>query len=144
MRHGFGAAIKGLNVVQSYGVWWSDEDRAWLATETGLPAGTIHGETPEEALRNAIEVANEWRDAGFTAAGAHEPWTPVAVRALRRSLDLSQQEFAALLNVALATVRGWEQGARQPAGPSIRLLDMVAAAPGIARKWSPALTERVA
>lgn len=130
--------------MQSYSVWWSDEDQAWLATETGLPAGTIHGETPEAALRNAIEVADEWRDAGFAADGAHQPWTPDAVRALRHSLDLSQQEFAALLNVAVATVRGWEQGQRQPAGPTIRLLDMVAAAPGIARKWSPSLTEHAA
>jgi len=95
-------------------------------------------------LRNAIEVADDWHDAGFTAAGVHEPWTADAVRALRRSLDLSQPEFAALLNVAVATVRGWEQGQRQPAGPSVRLLDMVAAAPGIARKWSPALAERAA
>lgn len=130
--------------MESYAIWWSDDDQAWLATETGRPAGTIHGSTPEEALHNAIEVAREWRDAGFTTVGAHEPWTPEAVRALRRSLDLSQPEFASLLNVAVATVRGWEQGQRQPAGPSVRLLDMVAAAPGIARRWSPALADSAA
>lgn len=122
----------------NYAVWWSPDDQAYLATESGLPAGTIHGATPVDALTQAIAVADEWHEAGYVAHEPGTPWNARGVRALRRSLDLSQDEFARLLNVSLATVRAWEQGKREPAGPSIRLLDLVAAAPGIARQWQHA------
>lgn len=46
------------------------------------------------------------------------------VRAVRQRLGLSQPVFAQALNVSLGTVRGWEQGARVPDGPSRRLLQV--------------------
>ena len=46
------------------------------------------------------------------------------VRRLRERLGLSQPVFAKALNVSIATVRGWEQGARTPDGPSRRLLEV--------------------
>ena len=46
------------------------------------------------------------------------------VRRLRERLGLSQPIFAKALNVSVATVRGWEQGARTPDGPSRRLLEV--------------------
>ena len=46
------------------------------------------------------------------------------VRAVRRRLGLSQPVFAKALNVSVGTVRGWEQGARVPDGPSRRLLQV--------------------
>lgn len=116
-----------------FSVWWSDEDETWLATEIGRPSGTVHGETPERALREAIEVAEEWDAAGFPVTTSSE-WDAGAVRDLRRSLAMTQRELAALLNVSLSTVRAWEQGQRIPAGPTTRLLDLVKAAPGIARQ----------
>ena len=47
------------------------------------------------------------------------------VRRLRAGLGLSQPVFAKALNVSVGTVRGWEQGARVPDGPSRRLLEVV-------------------
>ena len=47
------------------------------------------------------------------------------VRRLRERLGLSQPVFAKALNVSVGTVRGWEQGARIPDGPSRRLLEVV-------------------
>ena len=47
------------------------------------------------------------------------------VRRLREALGLSQPVFAKALNVSVGTVRGWEQGARIPDGPSRRLLEVV-------------------
>ena len=47
------------------------------------------------------------------------------VRRLREGLGLSQPVFAKALNVSVGTVRGWEQGARIPDGPSRRLLEVV-------------------
>ena len=49
----------------------------------------------------------------------------VRVRRLRAGLGLSQPVFAKALNVSVGTVRGWEQGARVPDGPSRRLLEVV-------------------
>ena len=47
------------------------------------------------------------------------------IRRLRERLGLSQPVFAKALNVSIGTVRGWEQGARVPDGPSRRLLEVV-------------------
>jgi putative transcriptional regulator len=44
------------------------------------------------------------------------------VKELRKSLKLSQAQFAALLTVDLGTLRNWEQGRREPHGPAKALL----------------------
>jgi DNA-binding transcriptional regulator YiaG len=62
-----------------------------------------HGNTPVEALQEAIEVAGEWEAAGF-ARLAGEKWTPSRVPDLRRSLSMTQRELAHLLNVSLSAV----------------------------------------
>ena len=41
----------------------------------------------------------------------------IDVRKLREELGVSQEEFAGRYNLAVATVRNWEQGLRQPDGP---------------------------
>ncbi|KFF47923.1 XRE family transcriptional regulator [Gammaproteobacteria bacterium MFB021] len=41
---------------------------------------------------------------------------------IRHRMGLSQQEFAELLNVSLGTLRGWEQGRREPTGTARTLL----------------------
>ena len=40
----------------------------------------------------------------------------------RNSLNLTQREFARLLNVSIDTVQDWEQGRRSPRGAAITLL----------------------
>jgi putative transcriptional regulator len=45
--------------------------------------------------------------------------------ALRRRLRLSQAVMASLLNTSVSTVRKWEQGDKQPSGPSLKLLDLL-------------------
>jgi len=46
------------------------------------------------------------------------------IRAIRRRLSLSQPVFAEMLNVSASTIRAWEQGAREPDGPTRRLLQV--------------------
>jgi putative transcriptional regulator len=46
------------------------------------------------------------------------------IRLLRKRLNVSQPIFAGMLNVSGSTVRAWEQGQRQPDGPSLRLLQI--------------------
>ncbi|MHA1666033.1 MAG: hypothetical protein ACTSW7_01510 [Candidatus Thorarchaeota archaeon] len=39
-------------------IWWSEEDNCWRSDTIGVAGGTLktHGDTPEEALKNAKEV----------------------------------------------------------------------------------------
>src|SRR6516162_10297333 len=49
------------------------------------------------------------------------------VRAIRRQLRMSQQEFARVYRIPLATLKNWEQGRRQPDAPAAAYLQMIAA-----------------
>ncbi len=46
------------------------------------------------------------------------------VRGIRERMGLSQPVFAQMLNVSVDTVKAWERGTRQAAGPSLRLLEV--------------------
>jgi putative transcriptional regulator len=48
------------------------------------------------------------------------------VRKIREKYGLSQEKFAALIGISVATLRNWEQGRRKPHGPA-RILLYVAA-----------------
>jgi putative transcriptional regulator len=56
------------------------------------------------------------------------------VRAIRRRLRLSQQEFARAYCIPLATLRDWEQGRRQPDGLAAAYLQVIAKHPHEARE----------
>ena len=47
------------------------------------------------------------------------------IRALRQRHRISQAVLATVLNTSLSTVRQWEIGAKQPSGPSLKLLDLL-------------------
>ncbi len=49
----------------------------------------------------------------------------------RRSVDLTQREFAKLLNVSIDTVQDWEQGRRSPRGAAKTLLKVVQSHPKV-------------
>jgi putative transcriptional regulator len=51
------------------------------------------------------------------------------VRALRRKLNLTQEEFAARFHLPLGTVRDWEQGAHRPDKAAQVLLTIIARDP---------------
>jgi DNA-binding transcriptional regulator YiaG len=55
--------------------------------------------------------------------------TPSDLRRLRRRLGLSQAGFAALVGVTSNTVARWERGELGMRPTTIRLLEMIAAAP---------------
>lgn len=58
----------------------------------------------------------------------------IAVRAVREKLGLTQQEFAAQFGFSVNTLRHWEQGRRQPEGPTRAYLLVIARAPEAVRK----------
>jgi putative transcriptional regulator len=47
------------------------------------------------------------------------------VKALRKRLDVSQEELANNLDISVSTVRQWERGVKKPSGPSRKLLSIV-------------------
>jgi putative transcriptional regulator len=63
------------------------------------------------------------------AVAEPSPHGAASVRAIRKSLNVSQVVFARLLGVSPALVRAWELGSRIPAPIACRLLDQVRANP---------------
>jgi putative transcriptional regulator len=55
------------------------------------------------------------------------------VRAIREKLGLSQQAFASAYRIPLATLKGWEQGRRQPDATASAYLAVIACLPREAR-----------
>jgi putative transcriptional regulator len=51
------------------------------------------------------------------------------VRMIRKQYGLSQDKFARLLGISVATLRNWEQGRRKPRGPAQVLLRVAAKYP---------------
>jgi len=43
-------------------IYWSNEDRAFIAEVPELPGCIAHGETPETALKNAKDAIQLWLD----------------------------------------------------------------------------------
>lgn len=56
-------------------------------------------------------------------------FVPEDVRAIRAQLKKSQQEFALMIGVSVATLQNWEQGRRRPDGPARALLRVAAKDP---------------
>lgn len=72
-----------------------------------------------EATRDiGAEILQSIRD---MKAGKGTVVVSAAVEA-RRSVGLSQAQFAALLGVSVRTLQGWEQGRKQPGGAARTLL----------------------
>lgn len=57
--------------------------------------------------------------------------SPGRILNLRRTLALTQEEFAHVLNVPAATERSWERGLRSPSGAALRLLQIAEARPEV-------------
>ena len=51
------------------------------------------------------------------------------VRAIREGLGLSQQAFSSAYRIPLATLKGWEQGRRQPDATASAYLSVIAGLP---------------
>ena len=120
---------------------WSDTDGVYVVTVPDIPNLHTHGVTREAAATAADEVTALW------IAGARETkiaippprfsavpqpdFDAARVAALRKRLNLTQHEFAHVLNVSVSAVRGWEQGLRSPDGASQRLLGIAEREPDV-------------
>jgi putative transcriptional regulator len=63
----------------------------------------------------------------------------IDVQRIRRSLHLSQNEFASRFGISPGTLRDWEQGRKKPEGPARVLLMVIAKDPkAVTRALEPA------
>jgi len=53
-------------------------------------------------------------------------FSAVDIKCLREGLKFSQPVFALHLHTSASTVRKWEQGDTRPAGPALKLLNIIA------------------
>ena len=80
------------------------------------------------------ELLASVREAGRIRRGTLKPsrttvFRPADIRAVRAKLGASQEEFALMIGVSVATLRNWEQGRRTPDGPALALLRVAAKNP---------------
>lgn len=83
---------------------------------------------------NFEELLESVREAGRILRNEAKPsrefvFTPEDVQSIRKKLKKSQDEFALMLGVSVATLRNWEQGRRHPHGPARALLKIAAENP---------------
>jgi putative transcriptional regulator len=103
-----------------------------MATKTGVEQDLITG---------LKEVLDHKRGKG-RLPGRHRQlpapapeWSARAIKRFREgTMQMSQTEFAALLNVKAPTVRAWEQGINVPSGAASRLLQALETDPTLAAK----------
>lgn len=91
-----------------------------------------------EALQIERGETEPARITRYTAAGTEvEPpprYVSERIKEIRDDMALSQSVFAAALNVSPETVRAWEQGKRDPDGPTLRLLEVAEQHPEVLLK----------
>ena len=89
------------------------------------------------SAREALEIARGTRRPSrtYTARDVLVESPPAysagQIRAIRAALAVSQPVFANLLNVSERTVHSWEQGTREPDGPTLRLLELAKEDPAV-------------
>ena len=82
--------------------------------------GTDFGKDLIESLDQAVAHAK-----GQSKAGQMHTVTVPNVRSLRVSLKMSQQKFASTFRIPLATLKGGEQGRRQPDATAAAYLSVI-------------------
>lgn len=77
-----------------------------------------------QSLKEAVAI-----EKGEQVPSRSFQYSPVNVREIRKKTNKNQEEFARMIGVKVGTLRNWEQGRRNPDGPAMTLLKVVAANP---------------
>ena len=87
------------------------------------------------SIRKGLEQAVRYAK-GRASRKAYRVYVPVQidVKAIRRKLAMTQQEFAARFGFSINTLRHWEQGKRQPEGPTRAYLLVIDRAPAAVQR----------
>ena len=74
------------------------------------------------------------KEAGEIRSGKKKPSRtfrikPLDIKKVRKTLAVSQNEFALMIGVSIRTLQNWEQGRREPEGPAKALLKVASKNP---------------
>ena len=88
-----------------------------------------------ESIRRGLEEAIAYADGSADASryGVHIP-PEIDVKAIRRKLGMTQEEFAARFGFSIKTLRHWEQKQRVPEGPTRAYLLVIDRDPSAVQK----------
>src|ERR1044072_3806930 len=88
-----------------------------------------------DSIRRGLKEAVAYAEgkADKSAFRIHVP-KKIDVKAIRTRLDMTQEEFAARFGFSVNTLRHWEQGSRQPEGPTRAYLLVIERAPKVVQK----------
>ena len=87
------------------------------------------------SIRKGLEEAVEYAKGGTSRKDyrVHVP-EHVDVKAIRTKLGMTQQAFAARFGFSINTLRHWEQGKREPEGPTRAYLLVIDRAPAAVQR----------
>ena len=94
-------------------IWDEAEHEAFVGMEMGKFADELI-----ESMRQAVTHASGRKVRGMRVIRVEIP----DVKAIRRSLRMSQHRFAAAYRIPLPTLKNWEQGRRHPDAPAAAYL----------------------
>ena len=85
----------------------------------------------ENSIRNGLEESVAYAKGRGDAKKGYRVHVPehVDVKAIRTKLGMTQQAFAARFGFSINTLRHWEQGKREPEGPTRAYLLVIDRAP---------------
>jgi putative transcriptional regulator len=88
-----------------------------------------------DSIRRGLEEAVAYAEdkADKSDYRVHVP-EKIDVKAIRTRLDMTQEEFAGRFGFSVNTLRHWEQGSRQPEGPTRAYLLVIERAPKAVQK----------
>jgi putative transcriptional regulator len=88
-----------------------------------------------DSIRRGLEEAVAYAEGAADAKtySVHVP-KAVDVKAIRTKLAMTQEEFAGRFGFSVNTLRHWEQGLRQPEGPTRAYLLVIDRAPKAVQK----------
>lgn len=88
-----------------------------------------------DSIRRGLQEAVAYAKGGADKSSyrVHVP-KKIDVKAIRASLDMTQEEFAGRFGFSVNTLRHWEQGSRQPEGPTRAYLLVIERAPKAVQK----------
>jgi putative transcriptional regulator len=114
---------------------FDDRDKERASAEGPRPGKTdwtrVEALTGEQALQNALADEDNPPLTDDQLARMRRVPNP---QEIRQRLGLTQREFSQQFQIALGTLRDWEQGARRPDSAAKAYLRVIAAAPDVVRQ----------
>lgn len=82
-----------------------------------------------ESIKQGLQEAITHAQGRSVEAVVHEIPASIDVKAVRKQVGMTREQFAASFGISLDTLRHWERGDRIPRGPALVLLQVVAKEP---------------